>query len=98
MHNLQMLTESDVIASVCRFLKRRNFQITKFCRETEHGKDILALAPDGKRQVTVEAKGETSSKRHTSRYGKPFNNGQVEDHVSRAVYCALRDRSNRFTT
>jgi hypothetical protein len=38
-------------------------------------------------ELRVEAKGETSSKDSTKRFGKPFNTAQVRDHVSNAFYC-----------
>src|SRR5438874_2060366 len=88
-----MLTESEVIKAVCVFLKESGFHVSRSLCETERGIDIQALAPDGKTQVSIEAKGETSSKATTSRYGKPFNGGQVLDHVSKALYCAARDCS-----
>ena len=88
-----MLTESEVIASVCRFLKKNRFPITRFSPETEHGIDIQAIAPDGKTKVSIEAKGETSSMSHTNRYGQGFSSSQVVDHVAKAVYCAARDVS-----
>jgi hypothetical protein len=46
-----MLTESEVIASVCRFLEKHGFRVTRFSSETEHGVDIEALAPDGTTKV-----------------------------------------------
>jgi hypothetical protein len=52
-----MLTEPEVIASVCRFLKKNRFRAIRFLSETEHGIDIQALAPDGKTKVSIEAKG-----------------------------------------
>src|ERR1039458_1630069 len=88
-----MLTESEVIASVCCFLKKNRFRVTRFLSETEHGIDIQALAPDGKTKVSIEAKGETSSMSHTNRYGRVFSSSQVMDHVAKAVYCAARDVS-----
>jgi hypothetical protein len=88
-----MLTESEVIASVCRFLKKNRFHDIRFLSEIEHGIDIQAIAPDGKRHVSIEAKGGTSSKPGTARFGKPFNSGQVWDHISKAFYCAARDSS-----
>jgi len=89
----RMLTESEVIASVCRFLKKNRFRVTRFLSETERGIDIQALTPDGKQHVSIEAKGETSSKAGSGRFGKAFDSGQAWDHVSKAFYCAARDCS-----
>jgi hypothetical protein len=89
----RMLTESDVINAVCDYLSERYFTINSRCTETERGIDIDGVTPDRSKKITVEAKGETSSKDHTARYGKAFNSGQVADHVSKAFYAAARDCS-----
>jgi len=86
----RMLYESQVVAAVCLFLKRKGFVITQRLSTREHGEDIKALAPNRTRRVTIEAKGETSSRPTSNRFGKPFDAGQVWDHVSKAVYCAAR--------
>jgi hypothetical protein len=85
-----MLYEQQVVDGVCCFLAKKGFRITQRLATTEHGEDIRALAPDRKQQVTIEAKGATSSKAKSNRYGKPFNSGQVRDHVAKAVHCAAR--------
>jgi hypothetical protein len=88
-----MLTESEVIAATCRFLKSKRFRITRALSETEQGLDIESVAPNGETKFSIEAKGETSSKSTTARFGKPFDSKQVFDHVSKAFYCAARDTS-----
>src|ERR1700735_270870 len=88
-----MLTESQVIAAVCRFLRKNGFRVTQHLSEKQRGRDIIAVAENGKREIAIEAKGETSSMSHTRRYGKCFNSGQVGDHVAKALYCAARDTS-----
>lgn len=91
-----MLTESEVIGATCRFLKSQRFLITQALSETEQGVDIEGFAPDGETKFSIEAKGETSSKSTTARFGKPFDSKQVFDHVSKAFYCAARDSSNGY--
>jgi hypothetical protein len=71
-----MLSESDVISAVCQYLKSQGFQITRALSEIERGIDIEAITPDGKTKISIEAKGETSSKSTTARFGKPFNSNQ----------------------
>jgi hypothetical protein len=83
-----MLKESDVIKAVCCFLTSRGFTIKSTCGETETGDDIVAFGPNGRPEVTIEAKGETSSKAHTSRFGKSFSRSQVRDHVANAFFRA----------
>jgi hypothetical protein len=89
-----MLTESKVIAATSRFLISNGFRVTQTLSELEHGVDIEAIAPDGRTKVSIEAKGETSSKSTTARFGKPFDARQVFDVVSKAFYCAARDGSS----
>jgi hypothetical protein len=88
-----MLTESQVIAAVCRYLRRNGFHVTQHLSEKQRGRDIIAVAKNGRHRIAIEAKGETSSMSHTRRYGKCFNSGQVSDHVAKALYCAARDTS-----
>jgi hypothetical protein len=82
-----MLKESDVIKAVCQFLTTQGYRVTQHLSESQTGDDIVAVSPKGK-NVLIEAKGETSSKPHTSNYGKPFGSSQVLDHVSKAFYRA----------
>lgn len=83
-----MLTESQVIGAVCKHLTIEGWTVESTCAETERGVDIVASL--GKKRLAVEAKGETSSKSHTNRHGKPFNSGQVNAHVSRALFAAAK--------
>jgi hypothetical protein len=78
-----MLTESDVINAVMAHLMRSGYSITSFCNENQHGHDIDGLTSTGMR-ILIEAKGETSSKASSKRYGQAFNSNQVNSHVSRA--------------
>ena len=92
-----MLRESDVVSSVCRYLKERGYKITQELTETEKGDDIVAIAGDG-RNCLIEAKGETSSKRESRKYGKAFSSSQVGVHVAKAFYKAVEmsERNSRM--
>ena len=83
-----MLFEDDVVAAVVTHLRADGWNIESTALATQHGDDIVATR-DGVRLV-VEAKGQGSSKSHTSRYGKPFNRGQASTHVGVAVLRSLR--------
>jgi hypothetical protein len=88
-----MLTESEIIGAVRLFLESNGFQV-HICRtETEQGIDIEATAPDGQTRISIEAKGETSSRPTTARFGRPFSPNQALDHLAKAFYCAARDSS-----
>lgn len=82
-----MLTENDVVEAVRSTLVAEGWKIVGTSNTFQHGADIEAHR-DGVRLI-VEAKGETSSKAKTSRFGLPFHKGQVLTHVSRAIYTAL---------
>ena len=79
-----MITENDVIERVTDFLTRRNWKIVSTATTVQHGPDVVARAGPGK-EIWIEAKGQTSSKHGTRRYGKEFNRSQKEDHLGRAL-------------
>ena len=84
-----MLTESGVIAAVCAELQRRGYEIRQQLSESQRGDDIIATKyAEPTRTIYVEAKGETSSKNASARYGKSFDSAQVRDHVANAFYKA----------
>ena len=85
-----MLSEEDVIEAVCDFLKERGYEIEQQLGPTEHGYDIIAkkTAPSGTVSMYVEAKGATSSKNTSNRFGRAFNASQVRTHISVAMYKA----------
>lgn len=80
-----MLYENDVIEAVCKYLKDQDFNMLSKCTTTEKGDDIVAKHLFGKYNLYIEAKGETSSIERTSRYGKPFTDKQMLDHVAKAT-------------
>lgn len=84
-----MLFESDVINATCAELESRGYQITQRLSTTQRGDDIIALtdAPEP-HALHVEAKGETSSREGSQRYGRPFDSAQVRIHVAEAFYKA----------
>ena len=84
-----MLTENDVVESVCRFVKDHGYEVHRQLTTKERGFDIVARKPGVQAvELRVEAKGETSSKETTKRYGKPFSTAQIRDHVANAFCTA----------
>ena len=85
-----MLTEPDVVDAVCSFLHSWGYEILQKLEPVQRGYDIIAVkhgTPD--RVLYIEAKGGTSSKPETARYGKPFNGAQIRVHVAEALYNAV---------
>ena len=86
-----MLFESDVIRAVTNFLESSGYQIDKVSLEHERGDDIQASksVPDIQ-SLVIEAKGETSSKSHTPRYGRRFSRKQIRSHIGKAMFRAAK--------
>lgn len=82
-----LLTENEVIAKMAQHLKRRGFIIDRICNTSQKGVDIDARK--GSRRVLIEAKGATSSKDTSSRYGLEFNKNQKKSHIAAAVFKSL---------
>lgn len=57
---------------------------------TEQGTDIIARRASTGETVLVEAKGGTSSKQGTARFGKPFSASQVLTHIAEAFLAAAK--------
>jgi hypothetical protein len=84
-----MLFEADVINAVCKQLESRGYHIRQRLQTTQQGDDIIAVKQTSVPcELYIEAKGETSSRRGSERYGKPFDSAQVRIHVAEAFYKA----------
>jgi len=82
-----MLFESDVVDAVCIELQSRGYHIQQKLKTNQRGDDIVAVkrTPHA-RELHIEAKGETSSRKASKRYGKPFDSAQIRVHVAEAFY------------
>ena len=82
-----MLLEMDVINAVVKYLEKvKGYGIKHAVKSTkEKGVDIEVYLPDGE-LLKIEAKGQTSSEPHSTRYKKEFSSNQKLDHVSKALY------------
>lgn len=84
-----MLTEEHVIDAVCDYLTRQGYRIDQQCGTTQHGVDIIATHPRSDVVIRIEAKGETSNRPGSRRFGKGFNRAQTGIHVAAALYAAI---------
>jgi Tfp pilus assembly PilM family ATPase len=84
-----MLTENKIVELVCSQLERDHFSIVQKLDTNQTGIDIIAISPDGK-QYEIEAKGATSSKENSFRYGKEFNKSQVKTHIGMALVASFK--------
>jgi hypothetical protein len=83
------LTENQIIEAIAQHLISQGWTIDQKLTTNQRGTDIIA-SRDQSPRLLIEAKGGTSSKDHTNRYGMGFSNGQVTKHVSVAFYYAAK--------
>jgi hypothetical protein len=84
----RMLFENEVVDAVAAFIRHHGWVIESMAHAHQRGDDIAATKGDWR--LLVEAKGASSSKPGTSRYGRAFTSNQVGSHVGVAVLRALR--------
>lgn len=83
-----LLFESDVVDAVCKYSLSMGYEIIQYLGPKQKGVDIILRRPEHPRELWIEAKGETSEREGTSRYGRPFDSAQVHIHVAEAFYTA----------
>jgi hypothetical protein len=88
------LKEMEVISSVVHYLRRMKYKACSIESVYQHGPDIEATSPR-QVEILIEAKGRTSSKRKSDRYGKEFNKSQKQDHLGRALLKCLEYQDRR---
>ncbi len=79
-----MITENQVVESVAKFLTSNGWSIKQQLTTTQSGYDIIAQKEGV--NLYVEAKGGTSSKPGTKRYGLPFTDSQAKDHIAKSIW------------
>ena len=89
------LFEDEVVNAVRDYLQSEGYRIESYANATEHGDDIVAESASGEARLYIEAKGGTSSRESSKRYGEPFTRNQVKDHVAKAFYRAAKMRQKR---
>lgn len=87
------MDENAVVASVCRRLETMGCEITQRRTTKEHGVDIIAHDKSSGQQFLIEAKGGTSSREGSNRFGKPYTQSQVFDRVAKGVFTCLQLRA-----
>ena len=87
-----MLNENDVVAIVERYLCDTGWKILRRCSTTQTGPGLEAEHPTSARRLFVEAKGATSARPGSRRYGRPFDRNQARDHIANAFYAAAKVR------
>ncbi|SRR6266566_3998994 len=86
------MDENAVIDSVCHRLEALGCQVRQRLTTTEHGVDVIAHNVKNGQQYFIEAKGGTSSREGSNRFGKPYTQSQVFDRVAKGVFTCLQLR------
>jgi len=92
-----MLTENQIIEYVSQYFKNNGYKILDIRNTRETGIDLIGIHPKyGK--CFVEAKGGTSSKKETNRYGKPFTLSQIKTHIGVALLKAFQIKQENINS
>jgi len=92
-----MLTENDIIDSVCSMLKEYGYEIQKTTKGRKPGDDIIAIKQGNPtRQLFIEAKGETSGAKNSKNYDKPFVSADIRVNTAEALYKAAEVLSRKI--
>lgn len=83
-----MLTENRVIELLEHHFIKNKCKIVHKANTNQRGVDLIAECNDYK--YYIEAKGETSSKKNTNNFGKPFTSNQITNHIARAILTTIK--------
>lgn len=87
------MDENAVVESTCKLLISSGCLIVKRCNTTQRGIDIIARKESSGEEFFIEAKGGTSSRSGSPRYGKPYTQSQVFDRVAKGVFTCIELRA-----
>ena len=87
------MDENAVIAGLCGYLEGSGYEVQQRLHTTQQGIDVIARHRDTGQAIVVEAKGATSSREGSARFGKGFTTTQVFDRVAKGVFTTLELRA-----
>jgi hypothetical protein len=92
-----MLTENDVVEAVGHFLTDNGFRLVQQLTTSQIGDDLVVEQGQTGVRLSIEAKGETSARSTSARFGRGFDSAQVSVHVAEAVFksIAVLSRTDR---
>ena len=88
------MDENEIVAAVCDHLTTIGYQILERRHTREQGVDIVAKNPEEGGKLFIEAKGGTSSRTGSARFGKEYSVVQVRYCVAQGVFTGLHMRCN----
>ena len=86
------MDENAVVDAVCTHLENSGHRIIQRLNTKQQGIDIIAEHPESNRKTFIEAKGSTSSRPGSARFGKPYTRSQIFDRVAKGLFTALQLR------
>jgi hypothetical protein len=89
-----MLDENDVVESVCCHLVKNGYVIVQKRSTIQRGTDIIAKKQSSSERLHIEAKGATSSRNGSARFGKTYSPTQVFDRVAKGFYTVCKIMSS----
>jgi hypothetical protein len=87
------MDENVVVESACQRLKTAGCEIVERRTTKEQGIDIVAHNPSNGHDFYVEAKGGTSSRIGSRRFGLAYTQSQVFDRVAKGVFTCVELRA-----
>jgi len=87
------MDESYVIRAVCERIEDKGCSVTQFLNTKQRGVDVKATHSKEGDEFFIEAKGGTSSRVGSARFGKPYTSSQVFDRAAKGVFTCLQLRS-----
>ena len=86
------MDENAVIEVICGRLEGQGCHISQRLATTDRGVDSLARNPSSGEEFIIEAKGGTSSRNGSARFGKEYTQSQVFDRVAKGVFTCIQLR------
>jgi hypothetical protein len=87
------MDENAVVKATCKHLEEQGYIISQRLSTIERGVDTIAEDPSTGCKLLVEAKGATSSREGSPRFGKPYTQTQVFDRVAKGVFTCFQLRA-----
>jgi hypothetical protein len=87
------MDENQIVEALCGYLQQEGYEVRQRLHTTEHGIDVIAFHRPSGVTLFIEAKGGTSSRDGSARFGKAYTQSQVFDRVSKGVFTALELRA-----
>lgn len=91
-----MLDENEIVDAVCNYLVAKGYTIIERLRTTQHGIDITAKQSSETGRLLIEAKGGTSTRLGSARFGRSYDTSQVFDRVAKGLYTAAKMRCEHW--